>query len=584
MRTTLTKITCCIILLSSVQCYAESDTASNRFKEIYIKEWAWRQAETGEVDEESVQKVSASLPRVSYFVQESKRRYWADVVDQLNKINTAELSTSEEVDFTVYKMQISSLLRSQEFRDYEKPLNADSAFWSDLTYIAKVPMSRSLDFDHYLAQLSDMPRYFFEQIENMRSGLQRGFTPPRVTLLGRDASVESVINASNIESNIYFAPFIKMPDSVPITEQVRLREAAIKAVREFVLPSHKLLLQFLRTEYFPQSRQDLSAESLPDGKAYYRSKIEEFTTLTLSPGDIHEIGLNEIAKIRREMGEVIRQSGFKGDIPAFLQFLRSDTQFYAKTPEELLMRAAFIAKKFDGKAAAYFGYLPRRRFAIKPVPDDQAPFYTSGRGGPGIYLVNTYDLPSRGLYSLPALTLHESAPGHAFQMPVAMEQKGRPEFRQAFLSAYGEGWALYAERLGVEMGMYDSPYELFGMLSYQAWRAARLVVDTGIHTKGWSREQAQQYLKENTALSMHEVETEVDRYISWPAQALSYYLGEMTIWQARRKAEAALKEKFDIRNFHDTVLELGSVPLSVLEQRIDRFISEGGKSPYPDMK
>lgn len=584
MRTTLTKFACCIILLSTVQCYAESDTASNRFKDIYIKEWAWRQTEIGEVDEETEQNVSASLPRVSYLVQESKRRYWIGVVDQLNKINTAELSASEQVDFAVYKMQIASLLHNQEFRDYEKPLNADSAFWSDLTYIAKVPMSRSLDFERYLAQLSDMPRYFSEQIENMRSGLQRGFTPPRVTLLGRDTSVESVINVPNIEGNIYFAPFIKMPDSVPITEQVRLREAAIKAVREFVLPSHKLLLQFLRAEYFPQSRQDLSAESLPDGKAYYQSKIEEFTTLTLSPDDIHEIGLIEIAKIRREMGDVIRQVGFKGDIPAFLQFLRSDIQFYAKTPEELLMRAAFIAKKFDGKAAAYFGYLPRRRFAIKPVPDDQAPFYTSGRGGPGIYLVNTYDLPSRGLYSLPALTLHESAPGHAFQMPVAMEQKGRPEFRQVYLSAYGEGWALYAERLGVEMGMYDSPYELFGMLSYQAWRAARLVVDTGIHTKGWSREQAQKYLRENTALSMHEVETEVDRYISWPAQALSYYLGEMTIWKVRRKAEAALKEKFDIRNFHDTVLELGSVPLSVLEQRIDRFISEGGKSPYPEMK
>ncbi|MFZ6843666.1 DUF885 domain-containing protein [Undibacterium sp. RuTC16W] len=524
------------------------------------------------------------MPKVSYLVQESKRRYWTDVVDQLNKINTDELSASEQVDFAVYKMQIASLLLSQEFRDYEKPLNADSAFWSDLTYIAKVPMSRSLDFEHYLAQLSDMPRYFSEQIKNMRTGLQRGFTPPRVTLLGRDASVESVINVPNIESSIYFTPFIKMPDSVPTTEQVRLRQAAMKAIREFVLPSHKLLLQFLRTEYFPQSRQDLSAESLPDGKAYYRSKIEEFTTLALSPDDIHEIGLIEIAKIRREMDDVIRQAGFKGDIPAFLQFLRSDAQFYAKTPEELLMRAAFIAKKFDGKAAAYFGYLPRRRFAIRAVPADQAPFYTSGRGGPGIYLVNTYDLPSRGLYSLPALTLHESAPGHAFQMPVAMEQKGRPEFRQAYLSAYGEGWALYAERLGVEMGMYDSPYELFGMLSYQAWRAARLVVDTGIHAKGWSREQAQQYLRENTALSMHEVETEVDRYISWPAQALSYYLGEMTIWKVRRKAEAALKEKFDIRNFHDTVLALGSVPLSVLEQRIDRFISEGGKSPYPEMK
>lgn len=245
------------------------------------------------------------------------------------------------------------------------------------------------------------------------------------------------------------------------------------------------------------------------------------------------------------------------------------------------MHAAWTAKKFDAKADQYFGYLPRRRFAILPVPDDQAPFYTAGRGGAGSYWVNTYNLPARALYSLPALTLHESAPGHAFQMPIAQEQKDVPPFRRAYISAFGEGWALYSERLGVEMGIYETPYEHFGMLSYQAWRAARLVVDTGIHAKGWTREQGQAYLMENTALARHEVETEVDRYISWPGQALSYYLGQMAIQEARARAEKALGAKFDIRHFHDTVLQLGSVPLPVLQQRIDAFIAEGGKSPYP---
>jgi uncharacterized protein (DUF885 family) len=249
------------------------------------------------------------------------------------------------------------------------------------------------------------------------------------------------------------------------------------------------------------------------------------------------------------------------------------------------MRAAYIAKEFDGKSGDYFGYLPRARFAIKPVPTDMAPFYTAGRGGPGVYLLNTYDLPSRPLYALPALTLHESAPGHAFQMPISLEHKGQPEFRQkSYISGYGEGWALYCETLGVEMGMYHTPYERFGMLTYQMWRAARLVVDTGVHAKGWTREQAQKYFHDNTALSDHEIETEVDRYISWPGQALSYYLGEMTILKARAKAERALGAKFNLRAFHDAVLELGSVPLPMIEARIDRMIAEGGRGPYPDME
>jgi len=251
----------------------------------------------------------------------------------------------------------------------------------------------------------------------------------------------------------------------------------------------------------------------------------------------------------------------------------------------LLMRASWIAKKFDGKASQFFGYLPRARFAIKPVPDDLAPFYTAGRGGPGVYLLNTYNLPSRPLYNLTALTLHESAPGHAFQMPIAMEHSNQPEFRQhTYISAFGEGWALYCELLGVEMGMYDTPYDRFGMLGYQIWRAARLVVDTGVHSQGWTREKAIAYLHDYTALPDHEIETEVDRYIAWPGQALSYYLGEREMIALRAKAEKALGANFNIRAFHDTVLELGSVPIPVLRARIDRFIADGGKGPYPSME
>ena len=249
------------------------------------------------------------------------------------------------------------------------------------------------------------------------------------------------------------------------------------------------------------------------------------------------------------------------------------------------MRAAWIAKRFDAKAAQFFGYLPRARFAIKPVPEDLATFYTAGRGGPGVYLVNTYDLPSRPLYNLTALTLHESAPGHAFQIPIAMEHKDQPAFRRhTYISAYGEGWALYCERLGVEMGMYETPYDRFGMLGYQIWRAARLVVDTGIHAQGWAREQAVDYLRQYTALPEREIGTEVDRYIAWPAQALSYYLGERVILEERARAEKALGERFNVRAFHDSVLELGSVPLPVLERRIDSFIAAGGRGPYPDME
>ncbi|USX18625.1 DUF885 family protein [Oxalobacteraceae bacterium OTU3REALA1] len=562
---------------------AKAGPADAQFKTIYTQEWTWRLGQKMEEGEDDEKGGSTTLPRIDPATQQKRLAYWQDVMKKLDGIKQDKLSAEELINYQVYKAQIGALIDAQKFREYEKPLNADTAFWSNMAGAARNVLTKEKEYQDYIKQLSDVPRYFNDQIVNMRAGMARGFTPPKVTLIGRDGSITSVTDAKTPQETVFYMPFKAMPATIPAARQEELRAEGVKAIETYVLPSYRNLLKFMREEYVPASREDLAAENLPDGKAYYQSKIVEFTTTTMSADQIHQIGVSEMAKIRAEMLDVIKQTGFEGDLPAFLQFLRTDSRFYAKTPEELLMRSAWVAKKFDAKVGQYFGYLPRRRFAVIPVPDDQAPFYTSGRGGPGVYLVNTYNLPSRALYSMPALTLHESAPGHAFQMPVAMEQKGRPAFRNAYISAYGEGWALYSERLGVEMGMYETPYEVFGMLSYQAWRASRLVVDTGIHSKGWTRKQAQDYLKANTALSEHEIETEVDRYISWPGQALSYYLGEMSIINARKKAEAALGSKFDIRAFHDTVLQLGSVPLPVLEARIDLFIKEGGKSPYPNL-
>jgi uncharacterized protein (DUF885 family) len=303
--------------------------------------------------------------------------------------------------------------------------------------------------------------------------------------------------------------------------------------------------------------------------------------MELSPQEIFDIGQREVAAIRAEMEEIAAQVGFAGDVPGLLEFMRTDPRFYAKTAKELLMVAAYEAKKFDLVVDRFFGKLPEMRFGIVEVPPDLAPFYTFGRGGLGRYTLNTYNLPARPLYSIPALTLHEAAPGHAFQIPFAHEQKHHPAFRRhVYISAYGEGWALYTERLGVEMGIYETPFDMMGMLSFQMWRAVRLVVDPGMHALGWSREQAQDFMRANTAIADHEITTEIDRYIAWPGQACAYHLGQLKIWELRRRAEEALGEAFNIRNFHDAVLSLGSVPLTVLEQEIDRFIAEGGRSPF----
>jgi uncharacterized protein (DUF885 family) len=561
---------------------SKANDADARLKAIYTAEWQWRDEQFP--DNEDAQKpIQDHLPKVDPATQAMRLRTWQDVLRKLDSIPRTELSAAEQLNYDVYRPQIEALVAGQQFRDYEMPANADTTFWTDLGYTARRPYRTVQDYRNWIGQMQDIPRYFREQEDEMRRGLQRGFTPPRVTFVGRDASITAVTETSP-QASLFYTPFNDMP-GVPEADRISLRERAVTTIRDSVQPAYRELLRFMRTEYLPATRTSLAAYDLPDGRAYYRAKIREFTTLDEDPAVIHALGEAEVGRLHEQMLAVMRETGFTGDFPAFLDFLRTDSRFQAKTPEELLMRAAWIAKRFDGKASQFFGLLPRARFTIKPVPEDLAPFYTAGRGGPGLYLLNTYDLPSRPLYNLTALTLHESAPGHAFQMPLALEHKEQPEFRQhTYLSVYGEGWALYCELLGLEMGMYETAYDRFGMLNYQIWRAARLVVDTGIHSQGWSRERAVAYLRDYTALPKHEIETEVDRYIAWPAQALSYYLGEDAILKARSKAESTLGAQFNLRAFHDTVLELGSVPLPVLAARIDRFIADGGKGPYPELE
>ena len=561
---------------------AAASPADAAFRAIYEGEWTWRSQQDPDWNEDSDTAASAAssqLPDVGPQAQARRLAYLEGVLKQLDQVDASKLSAAEQVNYAVYRPQIEHKVAALRFRDYEMPFNSDSSFWSNLDFMAGAELRDAAAYRAYAARLRDVPRYFDQQIANMRAGLARGFTVPQAVLAGRDVSIAMTADLKDPEQSSLWAPYKQMPATIPAAEQDALRNEARAAIREAVIPAFGKLLVFFRNDYVPHARTTLAAEAMPDGKAWYREQIRAYTTLDLSPDEIHAIGLREVASIRAEMDAIIDKTGFTGNSPQtrfadFLQFLRSDPQFYAKTPQELLDDAAWISKRVDGQIGRIIGTLPRGRFTIVPVPASIAPFWTAGRGGADTYFVNTYDLPSRPLYNLPALTLHESVPGHSLQQQLVREQGALPGFRKEYISAYGEGWGLYSEWLGKEMGIYQTPYEDFGRLTYAMWRACRLVIDTGVHHSGWTRAQAIAYLHDNTALSQHEVETEVDRYISWPGQALSYKLGELTIRRLRSEAESQLGPKFDERAFHDVILAQGAVPLPVLETQVRAWVAK----------
>ena len=547
---------------------------------LYEREYAWRQAQHGKIQEKAGKWVAGEhLPRVDANTQSQRLAYWDAVIGELDAIPVESLSDAEQINAAVFRQIVQSLAENTRFKTYEAPLNSDTYFWT-ISY-PRLGGYKDVDaYRRYLSRLQDLPRYFSEQIDNMRAGLQRGYSVPAITLAGREASIAAYLSEGR--NNPYWTPLGQMPASIAVKDRQALEQSAEQVINAVVLPAYRELLHFMQVEYLPATRKTIAASELPDGAAFYQSQIRNHTTLNLSPEDIHQQGLNEVARIRQLMERIKQSTGFKGDMAAFIKFLRSDPRFYAKTAEELLAYSAYVAKRMDGNLDKILGFLPRQRFTILPVPDAIAPHYTAGRGGLESCLMNTYDLPSRPLYTLAALTLHECSPGHALQAAIALEAPGDiPQFRKDnYFSGYGEGWGLYTEWLGAQLGIYRTPYEDFGRLSYEMWRAARLVIDTGLHHYDWSREQAQQYLSSNTALSVHEVTTEVDRYISWPGQALAYKLGEMLIRRKRAEAEEELGKGFDQRYFHDTLLGLRSVPLPVLESELDRWVATGGLNPY----
>ena len=551
---------------------AQTTTADARLKALYEAYADWDQRESGfTIDAKGERQDAAYLPKVDPATQLARARFEQTMLDQLNAIPAGSLSPNERVNAGVLRAILEADVADARFREWEMPANSDSNFWTYLN--ERNPLDDAAGYERYIARMRDIPRYFAEQTANMRAGLKRGFTPPQATLAGRDGSIASYIKPA--EQNAFYDAFRNMPSTISAADQARLRAEGRAAIDQAVVPAYRDLLAFYRDTYVPGARKTTAAHDLPNGDAYYQAQIRKFTTLDLTPEQIHQIGLREVDRIQAEMQQTMKDSGFKGSFPEFLHFLKTDPQFIARNGDELLGVSAYAAKRVDGKLKDYFELLPRRRFTIIPVPAALAPFYTSGRGGLESCQMNTYDLPSRPLYNIPVLTLHECTPGHSFQAALAKEGPALPRFRRnIYFSGYGEGWGLYCEWLGNEMGIYRTPYERFGQQSYAMWRAVRLVIDTGMHHYGWSRQKAIDYLAGHTALSNHEVETEVDRYISWPGQALSYKLGELEIRRLRAEAEQQLGTRFDIKKFHTMLLGLGSVPLPILEDEVHRFIAD----------
>lgn len=508
---------------------------------------------------------------------ESRRSF----LNRLNEIAFDSLSPMKQIDYELLRRRLEGQIANFEFQTHLMPINNREGFHISFPELPREMNPRSpQDFANYVARLNDFSRYADQQIELLRGGMEAGLTQPAIIM--RDSPSQAEAHVVDDPSDSLLLTNIADESREALGDQWPAIESEIKAaIASSVVPAYRRFADFLRKEYLPACRGPIGAASLPRGREFYRDRVRRFTTLDITPEELHETGIRENARIRNEM-EAIRESvGFEGDLAAFVHHLRTDPQFYPKTADELMKEAALILKKADGRLPELFGRLPRIPYGLREIPAYVAPQTTSAYYWPpatdgsrgGFYYLNTYNLSSRPLYQLESLSLHEAVPGHHLQLALQAElTELHPISRESNFTAFIEGWALYSERLGKEIGFYKDPYQDFGRLSMEAWRASRLVVDTGIHWMGWSREQAIEYMKSNTALSEHNVVAEIDRYIGWPGQALAYKTGELAISRMRRDAEQRLGEKFDVRSFHDKVLEAGSIPLPLLESRVNEWV------------
>lgn len=574
--------TCMVLAVPALGQHTQASGTTGRLRTLIAAEWEFELRENP-LFATSVgdRRYDDRLPGMSRVDLDRRRDTLRVYLRRLTSIGSAGLSRQERINAAMLEQRMRIQLEDIEGEVDRIPILVDDGFHISLAQLpSQVPRQTARDIENYVKRLQQTPRYFRDHIALMRRGLATQFTMPQVVLDGYEVTIATHVNVE-LDSSVFYKPLTKLPDAMPEATKERLRAEARTVIRDSVVLAYREFLDFMKREYIPGARATIAASDLPDGRAYYRRQVRKYTTLDLTPDSIHALGVAEVARIRSEMEAVMRGTGFKGSFSDFLQFLRTDQRFYPKTGEELLRQAAWIAKRMDGKLPSLFGRLPRQPYGVEPVPPHLAPKYTAGRyvdsppGSvePALYWVNTYNLSSRPLYALEALTLHEAVPGHHLQIALARELGDLPPFRRfTYISAFGEGWGLYAERLGLEAGFYTDPYNNFGRLTYEMWRACRLVVDTGIHWKGWTRDQVMRFMAENTALSLLEVRTETDRYISWPGQALAYKLGELKLRELRARAERELGARFDIRSFHDAVLANGSVPLDVLESEVLAYI------------
>jgi len=563
------------------------ESANKQLTTILAERWDYSLKESPlSATHAGVDKYNHLLPRVSAAHNDRRLVTEKAFLNRLTHIDVSALTAENRINHQLLQWILKQKIEGYQLNLARIPLTTFSSFFMSVLGMANgLPMNSIKDYQDYITRLNAIPRYFNENIDNMRTGIETKFTLPKIVVEGILPTVLAQVYKDPTNSSLY-KPFLKISDTISPENQEKLRVSAKKAISQSAIPAFKSFADFFGGDYLQAATKTLGAEQMHNGKAYYAHQIKTYTTLThLTASQIHQTGLSEVKRIRAEMVKVIKSLNFEGTFENFTQFLRTDPQFYAKSAKDLLKEASYIAKRIDYVMPEFFGKLPRIPYGIVPVPKEIAPNYTTasynsalvGGNRGGAYWLNTYQLDQRPLYELTALTLHEAVPGHHHQSAISSELQDVPKFRLAlYFSAYGEGWGLYAEKLGVEMGVYDTPYDNFGRLSYEMWRACRLVIDTGIHAMGWSRQQGLDFLASNTSLSKANVRAEVDRYISWPGQALSYKLGELAIWTLRNKAEQSLGDKFNIKSFHDALLGNGALPLTMVEAEIDRYIAASG--------
>ncbi len=520
------------------------------------------------------------LPDASAEAQAALKRDLAALRAQLAQTPEHGLSDGDAINRAFLMRVISEGVESLDFDEARVPISNGDGFFTLMSGLAyNTPIQSADDAEAWIARLQAAPLWYQQNIANARRGIATGWVQPRVV---SERALATARAQTDTLTDTLLLPFAQMPSTIPAADQQRYRDRARAVIHDQILPAHQAALNFLEREYLPRSRSAIGLNAIPHGREYYAYLARSFTTTNMTPEQIHALGLSEVARIRAEMEAEIRASGFHGDFAAFVNFLHTDPQFYAHTPEELTMRYAELAKRADAQLPRLFGTLPRLTYGIRPIPAETAEgsttaYYTQGSpalGQSGTYWINLTHLDQRPLYEMPALTLHESVPGHHLQISLAQEQGALPYYRRnANVTAFIEGWGLYAESLGNDMGMYRTPYERFGRLSYEMWRACRLVADTGIHWMGWDIEQARQCFAQNTALSPHNIQTELERYVATPGQALAYKIGELNFQALRRDATQALGSRFDIRAFHDEVLGAGALPIDLLNMRVHAWIA-----------